>query len=72
MSDQCPKCGGQMEQGRIANKFLFGFKADRQKHWSFEANVQKANACLRCGFVEMYADPEQLTRKLAATGTAET
>lgn len=71
MTAKCPKCGGAMEEGRIANKFLFGFKSNRQKHWSFEANVQKAHACLDCGYVEMYVDPQQVKAKLAdaaATG----
>ena len=70
MPDQCSKCGGRMEPGRIANKFLFGFKAARQRHWSFEANVQKASGCLSCGFIEMYVDPQQVARKLTTGDTA--
>jgi predicted nucleic-acid-binding Zn-ribbon protein len=65
MTAKCPKCGGEMEEGRIANKFLFGFKSARQKHWSFEANVEKARACLDCGYIEMYVDPQEVKKKLA-------
>lgn len=68
MTAECPKYGGAMEERRIANKVLFGFRADRQKHWSFDASVERARACLACGDIEMYVDPQEVKRKLANTG----
>ncbi len=65
MARTCPKCSGEMIQGRIPSplKYLFGFKSDDQKHFSFETNIQKASACKTCGYVELYLDPEELKAK---------
>ena len=65
MEKKCPKCSGEMIEGRIPSplKYLFGFKSDDQKHWSFETNIQKASACAKCGFVEFYLDAEELSKK---------
>ena len=65
MADECPKCGGQMDEGRVPTpqKFLIGYKSDNQKHFSMETNVQKAKACLNCGYLELYIDPDDLKSK---------
>ena len=65
MATACPKCGGDMVPGRIPSplKYLFGFKSDDQRHFSFETNIQKATACAACGYVELYLDPEELAAK---------
>ncbi len=65
-AEECPKCGGQMDNGRIPTplKFLFGYKSDTRKHWSFESNVGKAKACVQCGYLELYIDPEELRDKM--------
>jgi len=54
-----------MVPGRIPSplKYLFGFKSDDQRHFSFETNIQKATACAACGYVELYLDPEELAAK---------
>jgi hypothetical protein len=67
MTTTCEKCGGEMIDGRIPTplKYLFGFKADDQKHFSFEASIQKARACTGCGHVELYLDPQELKAKRA-------
>jgi len=51
-----------MVDGRIPSplKYLFGFKADDQKHFSLETNIQKARACSGCGYVELFLDPQEL------------
>lgn len=61
----CPKCGGSMDEGRIPvpQKFLLGYKSEEQKHFSFECNIQKAKACLECGYLEFFLDPEELKSK---------
>jgi predicted nucleic-acid-binding Zn-ribbon protein len=67
MAETCPKCGGEMDEGRIPapHKWLLGYKSDRQKHWSFEANVEQVKACMGCGYLEFYLDPEEVRKKVA-------
>lgn len=62
MTTACAKCGAEMVDGRIPSplKYLFGFKADDQKHFSLETNIQKARACSGCGYVELFLDPQEL------------
>lgn len=68
-ADACPRCGGEMDDGRIPMglKWLCGYKSNSQKHFSFEVNFEKARACLSCGYVELYLDPEKLRGKLTST-----
>ena len=65
MALACPKCNEEMIPGRIPSplKYLFGFKSEDQKHFSFETNIQKASACTACGYVELYLDPTELNAK---------
>jgi len=65
MNAVCPKCSGKMDEGRVPVplKFLFGYKSTEQKHFSFECNIQKAKACLDCGYLELFVDPEELKSK---------
>lgn len=65
MPTECPKCNGEMIPGRIPSplKYLFGFKSEDQKQFSFETNIQKASACTGCGYVELYLDAEELKAK---------
>ena len=65
MNEKCPKCKGEMISGRIPSplKYLFGFKSDDQKHFSFETNIQRASACTDCGYVELYLDPKEIKSK---------
>jgi hypothetical protein len=64
MIPKCQKCGGEMEEGRMSSQFMFGFKSNRQRHWSFEANVQKARVCLSCGYIEMFVDPQEVNARV--------
>ncbi|GMM86751.1 hypothetical protein [Pseudoalteromonas sp. MTN2-4] len=66
MIEKCPKCNGEMDIGRmpIPLKYLFGYKSLNQEQPSFELNVEKAKACLDCGYIELYLDPEKLRSKL--------
>jgi len=56
-----------MDEGRVPKglRWFSGYKSDSQKHFSFEVNLEKANACRNCGYVEFYLDPEKLKRKLS-------
>ena len=55
-----------MDDGRVPKglNLLSGYKSSSQKHFSFEINFEKARACLECGYVELYLDPEKLKKKL--------
>lgn len=66
MADVCPKCGGEMDEGRIPipHKYLFGYKSKRQKHFSFEANIERVRACLSCGYLEFYLKPREVKSRL--------
>jgi len=65
MSESCPKCGGAMDEGRIPAglKNLFGYKSLDQRHFTTECNVEKARACVDCGYLELYVDPAELRKK---------
>ena len=65
-ADTCPKCGGEMDEGRVPKvlNWMSGYKSDSQKHFSFEVNLETAKACLSCGYVEFYLDPEKLRANL--------
>ncbi|MHC4069903.1 MAG: hypothetical protein ACYS18_05465 [Planctomycetota bacterium] len=66
MDTACPKCRGQMDEGRIPVplKFLLGYKSKEQKHFSFESNIQKARVCLECGYLEFFLNPEEIKSKM--------
>ncbi len=65
MNPSCPKCGGAMDDGRIPIplKYLFGYKSSDQKHLTMESNVDKARACVDCGYLELYVNPDEIRKK---------
>lgn len=68
MSDlKCPKCGNDMDSGHVPTAWMGGvnYKTDSQGSLSRPLVVEKAKACLKCGYVELYLDPEKLKSKLA-------
>ena len=66
MDTACPKCRGQMDEGRISAShiFLLGYKSNEGKRFSFESNIQKARACLDCGYLEFFLNPEEVKSKM--------
>ena len=68
--EACSKCGGKMDEGRVPKglNWFSGYKSTSQKHFSFEINFERAKACLDCGYVELYLDPEKLRGKLESQG----
>lgn len=64
--EKCPRCGGDMDAGRIpiGLKWFLGYKSNTQKYLSLEVNLEKARACLGCGYIELYLDPAKLRAKL--------
>jgi predicted nucleic-acid-binding Zn-ribbon protein len=65
-NELCPKCNSQMDQGRVPKPLTWfsGYKSDSQKHFSFEVNIEKAKACLNCGYLEFYINPDKLKEKV--------
>jgi predicted nucleic-acid-binding Zn-ribbon protein len=55
-----------MDEGRIPVplNFLCGYKSNKQKHFSFESSIQNARACLDCGYLEFYLNPEEVKSKM--------
>jgi len=68
-ADTCPKCGGQMDEGRVpwGMRNFTEYKSTSQKHFTTEVNFERAKACLDCGYVELYLDPKILRSKLKRT-----
>jgi len=66
MITSCPKCGGEMVEGRIHHPLqcFFGYKEinQRQFSFSFEADIQTVKACVNCGYLEFYLKPEELQK----------
>ena len=66
MDRACPKCRGQMDEGKIPVplKYLLGYKSNERKHFSFESNIQKARVCLDCGYLEFFLNPKEVKSKM--------
>ncbi len=60
----CPKCKGQMIPGKLTRpeKYLVGFKAEKQGLMSPQSYVREATACAACGYLELYLDTKELAR----------
>jgi hypothetical protein len=61
----CPKCGGPMDTGQLeASIFYTSDKARHPSFWSLDPKiyVSRARACFVCGYVELFLDPEKLTK----------
>ena len=69
-SVECPKCGGPLDEGRLESSvFYVSDRAQRPSFWSLDPKVYvtKARACLMCGYVELFLDPEQLKKYVKTT-----
>ena len=61
----CPKCGGQLDQGKIQSNLSYVSDKAESVFWSTgpEVRASRAKACLTCGYIELYLDPEALKNK---------
>jgi hypothetical protein len=58
----CSKCGGEMDEGYVTQ---IGYVSDRQTGFARVATpIRRVRACLTCGVVEWFLDPEELKRKI--------
>ena len=64
MSAVCPKRNGEMIPGNLdpSGRAYTRFKAKSQGFFSFRTHLQKVLACVECGYLEFYLDPEELSR----------
>jgi hypothetical protein len=61
----CPKCGGPLDEGRLEDSVLYvSDRARAPSFWSLDPKVYvtRARACLACGYVELFLDPQQLRK----------
>ncbi len=61
----CPKCGGEMDEGKLwdnipyfSNNSPTGFLSN-----AGSVSVVRAKACLTCGYLELYVDPQELAKR---------
>lgn len=60
-NQNCSKCGGEMDEGNITR---IGYVSKKQTGFAIATQVQKVRACLQCGFLEWYLDPQELRQKI--------
>lgn len=55
-----------MEEGKVPVplKYFMSYKSERQRHFSLDTNVEKAMACLDCGYIEFFLNPSVLKAKI--------
>jgi len=71
MSDLCPKCQGKMDEGSVVSGFTpwplrYRSLGPKRRFLALYTLVHKARACLNCGYLELYLDPEKLKRRVKA------
>ncbi len=61
----CPKCNGEMDEGRASAGDEIRYVSNRQTGMLRTATlVRRARVCLTCGYVELYLDPVELKKKI--------
>jgi predicted nucleic-acid-binding Zn-ribbon protein len=62
---RCPKCNGEMDEGRVGTGEDLRYTSNRQTGMIRTTTpVRRARACLTCGYVELYLDAAELNKKL--------
>ena len=64
---RCASCGhGVLVEGRLQGTGRLYFRPEKTKFWTFEEGIVgiKARVCTACGFIQMHADADKLTRLL--------
>lgn len=63
---RCSKCNGPMEEGRMSASDPIGFVSQKQTGMLRKATmIRAARACLDCGYVELYLDPQELKKNIS-------
>ena len=63
----CPRCSELMDEGHMSfSGSNAGYVSKKQTGMIRKAAViQQARACLNCGYVEMYLDPNELKKNIS-------
>ena len=58
----CPKCGGEMDRGKVClvSNASLRYHPGKDPVGLDELFIDWSNACMQCGYVELYTDPERL------------
>ncbi len=63
----CPKCNEPMDEGTVSTSSQMGYVSKKQTGMlRTVTQVKQARACLNCGYVEMFLDPQELKKRIAA------
>lgn len=63
-NQKCPKCGGEMDAGKIQTESFFYFSDWQIKRFKLGVPLEKAYACLTCGYLELYLHAKLLKKKI--------
>ncbi|MBK9925578.1 MAG: hypothetical protein IPP66_09830 [Anaerolineales bacterium] len=62
----CPKCNEPMDEGALSASDPTGYVSKKQTGMLKNVTkISQARACLNCGYVELYLNPQELKSKLA-------
>lgn len=62
---KCSRCGGEVDSGKVHAEGLMYYSDWQKKFFTFGILVNRASACLTCGHIELYLNPEILRKKIA-------
>lgn len=63
-NQKCPKCGGEMDAGKVQADGLMYYSDWQKKTFKLGILVDRAHACLTCGYIDLYLNPEALRKKI--------
>jgi len=64
----CPKCAAPMDEGllSITGSSNLGYVSKKQTGMlKAQTRISQAHACLSCGYVELYLNPQELKSKIS-------
>jgi predicted nucleic-acid-binding Zn-ribbon protein len=54
---RCPKCGGEMEKGRVRGYGTIDARFDTSESFWYSRGVKiRAFSCSKCGYIELYKE----------------
>jgi hypothetical protein len=63
----CPKCAGQLDDGRVSVGEDIRYVSQRQTGVSRTPTpVRRARACTKCGYLELYLDAAELEKRIGS------
>ena len=64
---RCPRCNEPMDEGHVSfSGSTAGYVSKKQTGMVRRATtIQRARACLNCGYVELHLDPNELKKNIS-------